>query len=73
MTGVQTCALPISFWIKEALRSAVERDCVDAATDAKVLAKLLCDRQDRALARAALGRLSRIGVRRGVHYTEGEG
>jgi hypothetical protein len=35
-----------SFWIKEALRSAVERDCVDAATDAKVLAKLLCDRQD---------------------------
>ena len=35
-----------SFWIKESLRSAIERDCVDAATDVKILAKLLCDRAD---------------------------
>ena len=28
--------------------------------------------RNRALARAALGRLGRIGARRGVHYTEGE-
>jgi hypothetical protein len=30
-----------SFWLKEALRSALSRDPVDAANDAEVLAQLL--------------------------------
>jgi len=30
-----------SFWLKEALRSALTRDPVDAANDAEVLARLL--------------------------------
>jgi hypothetical protein len=30
-----------SFWLKEALRSALDRDPVDAANDAEVLAQLL--------------------------------
>lgn len=33
-----------SDWLKSALRSALERDCIDAATDAAVLANLLSDR-----------------------------
>lgn len=33
-----------SFWLKDALRSAMERDPVDAANDAEVLAKLLAER-----------------------------
>lgn len=30
-----------SFWLKESLQSALERDCVDAYYDAKMLASLL--------------------------------
>jgi hypothetical protein len=30
-----------SNWLKNALRSAIQRDCVDAANDAEVLAALL--------------------------------
>jgi hypothetical protein len=37
-----------SFWLKDALRSALERDPVDAANDARVLARLL-DRRCRAI------------------------
>ncbi len=37
-----------SFWLKDALRSALERDPVDAANDAMVLARLL-DRRCRAI------------------------
>lgn len=33
-----------SFWLQSALRSALERDPVDAANDADVLAKLLNER-----------------------------
>jgi hypothetical protein len=33
-----------SFWLKEALRSALDRDPVDAANDAEVLAQLLDQR-----------------------------
>jgi hypothetical protein len=38
-----------SFWIKEALRSALARDPVDAANDAEVLAELLSSRCGRLL------------------------
>lgn len=44
-----------SYWIKNALRSALERDPVDAATDAKVLAAALrehCDEVQRVAAEA---------------------
>ena len=37
-----------SFWLKNALRSALERDPVDAANDAEVLAQLL-DRRCRSI------------------------
>ncbi len=33
-----------SFWLKDALRSALKRDPVDSANDAEVLAKLLDER-----------------------------
>jgi hypothetical protein len=39
-----------SFWLKDALRSVLERDPVDAANDAMVLARLL-DRRCRAILR----------------------
>ena len=39
-----------SDWLKRALRSAVERDAVDAANDAAYLAELLGDRADEILA-----------------------
>ena len=39
-----------SYWLKSALRSALNRDCVDAAHDAEVLAQVL-----RAYANQALG------------------
>lgn len=38
-----------SYWLKNALRSALERDCVDAAADAELLARLLRARCDEAL------------------------
>jgi len=38
-----------SEWLKSALRSALERDPVDAANDAEVLAQLLEERADRIL------------------------
>ena len=32
-----------SYWLKDALRTALQRDCVDAAKDADCLARLLRD------------------------------
>lgn len=40
-----------SFWLTEALRSALRRDPVDAARDAELLFKALDERFDRILAR----------------------
>lgn len=44
-----------SFWIKGALRSALDRDPVDAANDADVLAKALTRRCNRLLGDSQLG------------------
>jgi hypothetical protein len=38
-----------SFWLKNALRSAITRDCVDAANDAEILYALLRRHADFAL------------------------
>jgi hypothetical protein len=38
-----------SDWLKNALRSALQRDCVDASHDAEVLAMLLSARTDEML------------------------
>jgi hypothetical protein len=38
-----------SFWLKDALRDALKRDCLDAARDAEVLAKVLRARCDNIL------------------------
>jgi hypothetical protein len=38
-----------SFWLKTALRSALCRDPVDAATDSEILARLLEERCDQIL------------------------
>ena len=34
----------VSFWLKNALTAALDRDCVDAANDAELLAKVLAKR-----------------------------
>lgn len=39
-----------SYWLKDALRSALDRDPIDAAADAELLAHVLKDRANRALA-----------------------
>jgi hypothetical protein len=41
-----------SFWLKDALRSALARDPVDAANDAEILCRLLARRCDEILARS---------------------
>jgi hypothetical protein len=33
----------VSYWLKDALRTALQRDCVDTARDAELLARLLRD------------------------------
>lgn len=33
-----------SYWLKDALKAALERDCVDATNDAEILAKALSER-----------------------------
>lgn len=38
-----------SNWLKDALRSALNRDCVDASHDAEILAMILGQRCDEAL------------------------
>ena len=43
-TAVDTCGT--SQWLREALVSALRRDCVDAARDAQTLAALLSRRCD---------------------------
>lgn len=43
----------VSGWLKDALRSALDRDCVDAARDASTLASLLRSIQDDCLGRPA--------------------
>jgi len=40
-----------SYWLKDALRSALNRDCVDAAADAEVLAAVLTLRAEEILGR----------------------
>ncbi len=35
-----------SYWLKDALVSAIKRDCVDAAADAAMLSKILTNRQN---------------------------
>lgn len=40
-----------SYWLQDAIRSAMQRDCVDASHDAEVLAQLLGARADEALGR----------------------
>ena len=42
-----------SDWLKEALRAAMDRDCVDAAHDSRVLAGILEARMDRVLQESA--------------------
>ena len=42
-----------SYWLKNALQSALARDCVDAASDAETLARLLAARADAVLAGGA--------------------
>lgn len=37
-----------SYWLKNALERALERDAVDAANDAKILSKVLNDRMTKA-------------------------
>ena len=44
-----------SFWMKAALRSALDRDPVDAANDAEVLAKALSRRCNRLLRDSEIG------------------
>lgn len=44
----------VSFWLKDALRSALQRDPVDAANDAELLASILAKRSAAALRRAGL-------------------
>ena len=39
----------VSFWLKDALRSALRRDCVDASHDAELLAMVLGARADEML------------------------
>ena len=36
----------VSYWLKDALRGAINRDCIDAAADAALLAQVLADRRD---------------------------
>lgn len=38
-----------SHWLKQALQSALNRDCVDAAHDAELLSKILNARADKIL------------------------
>lgn len=40
-----------SFWLKNTLRLALDRDCVDAACDARELAEILERRRDEVLGR----------------------
>ena len=35
-----------SYWLKDALKSAINRDCLDAARDADLLAEILRERCD---------------------------
>lgn len=39
-----------SYWLKDTLRAALKRDCVDAANEARYLAELLGRRADAILA-----------------------
>ena len=49
----------VRHWVKDALISVRDRDPVDAASDAALLARLLGDRADALLAELARGRGSR--------------
>ena len=53
-----------SDWLKSALRSALERDCIDAATDAAALANLLSDRASAILTAANSHPISGHAARR---------
>lgn len=52
------CSLSSSTWLKDALRSALSRDPVDAARDAELLALVLSSRADSLLASDA----ARLGL-----------
>ena len=40
-----------SYWLKDALRQALNRDCVNAYYDAKLLTEMLKEHMDKALGR----------------------
>ena len=46
-------SLSTSDWLKRALRTALNRDVVDAANDAEILARVLSARAEQALASSA--------------------
>ncbi|WP_093255386.1 hypothetical protein [Rubrimonas cliftonensis] len=48
-----------SFWLKHALRTALDRDPIDAARDAEILARVLAERCDTILAADAADHSSR--------------
>ena len=56
----------LSDWFKRALLSALDRDPVDAANDADLLAVVL-DRRAQAIAAAALASLAILDARDGLH------
>jgi len=44
--GIVLGDISTSDWLRNALRTALDRDAVDAAMDAEILAKLLADRAE---------------------------
>lgn len=55
-------AADTSFWLKSALREALARDPIDAATDAALLSELLGARADAALSVATRQSASDLGT-----------
>ncbi len=47
-----------SNWLKDALKSSIDRDLVDAANDAEVLAQILAERADSSFPKDDLARES---------------
>lgn len=54
-----------SRWLQNALAQALDRDAIDAANNAEVLAEILIVRADRMLADMALGDMEQIELRGG--------
>ncbi len=55
-----------SFWLKNAIKDALARDCVDAADDAKVLAEILLERANEILAIRGTNRSANLQGLEGV-------